>query len=746
MVVDQVNNNSKSQLSGSYSPNMYDRIKLQKPASKSTGCEKSQISKKAQSVKISDETINNFAIRKCGILVTKIDMSKHLKSMKLQVKLKNSRGRPSRNENKVETLAFLKPNPKTIKDFQKNEKILADFSKDHSDDMFDYDKAPNYVSQMSLLENSFSDQDSTPGTSPSTPGNAATEVHPTMVRNQTVETSESLEDKGDLETMEKDCEGGSYENLFGGVPPRSCKKRSTYKFNETLEYLKERDKVISKENVKIGLKNQMGENDGSDNESIVVEIQDSPVLRKSSRKRQGSVNKDSIKLCEYPVGKSDTVTVAIQDYVTLEDDTFLNDIIIDFYLTHLKHNILPSEDRGRVHIFSTMFYKALLRLPKKNAKKVASFETDPALSTPEKRHRRVAGWTKRMDLFTKDLLIFPICENSHWYLLLVVKPGLISLPVDSEERQLKGEPFVIVLDSLGRSNDRAVINIWLYLACEWEKKYGGNEEADAFNFYAGPFKSACPMKPHQQNGSDCGIYLLHYVEKIFSSVANFLQPSLPDLTNWFTEEEVGLKRGEIAQLIKSLSSEQNPGKIIKIPNINFSPSNPNKSKENSKLMEEADEMSSEAVVEPQNDLSEEVDENVFVSLKSNGGSDSESAMLPDSSSTVSQNQTNLMLKKVVGQTIQQLSPNVRDSRGVNDVPTKTHLYINDDNESEDSISSESDDNHDDIEARNSHKLIKRVKLSHFQDTESESVKMFNKFLFEGISSGDSDIFSQDENI
>jgi len=172
MVVDQVNNNSKSQLSGSYSPNMYDRIKLQKPASKSTGCEKSQISKKAQSVKISDETINNFAIRKCGILVTKIDMSKHLKSMKLQVKLKNSRGRPSRNENKVETLAFLKPNPKTIKDFQKNEKILADFSKDHSDDMFDYDKAPNYVSQMSLLENSFSDQDSTPGTSPSTPGNA----------------------------------------------------------------------------------------------------------------------------------------------------------------------------------------------------------------------------------------------------------------------------------------------------------------------------------------------------------------------------------------------------------------------------------------------------------------------------------------------------------------------------------------------------------------------------------------------
>jgi len=171
MVVDQINNNSKSHLSRSFSPNMYDRIKLRKregtvknPALKLNGWGRSQISKKPKSLKIPHITlISDLPIKKCGISVTKIDVSKYLKNMKTNSKSIR------KVQNNVESSTFLKPNPKTIKDFQNNDKILVDFSKDHSDDMFDYDKAPNYVSQMSLLENSFSDQDSTPGTAPSTP-------------------------------------------------------------------------------------------------------------------------------------------------------------------------------------------------------------------------------------------------------------------------------------------------------------------------------------------------------------------------------------------------------------------------------------------------------------------------------------------------------------------------------------------------------------------------------------------------
>jgi len=215
------------------------------------------------------------------------------------------------------------------------------------------------------------------------------------------------------------------------------------------------------------------ENTNSLDESIVIEIDDSPAIatRRSGRNARGkNTDEDNLKLCEYPVGKSDTVTVSAEDYSTLEHETFLNDIIIDFYLTYLKYEVLQAEEKDSIHIFSTMFYKRLLQSPKKNAKKVPHYETDQALTTAEKRHFRVAGWTKNVDLFSKDMVIVPICERSHWYLVVVIKPGLINIAVESEERTNNGEPFVIVLDSLGGTKTSAVTNIQQYLRCEWRKK------------------------------------------------------------------------------------------------------------------------------------------------------------------------------------------------------------------------------------------------------------------------------------
>ena len=86
------------------------------------------------------------------------------------------------------------------------------------------------------------------------------------------------------------------------------------------------------------------------------------------------------------------------------------------------------------------------------------FEKDKNLSAKAKRHMRVRGWTKKIDLFTKDLVIFPICENnSHWYLVAAVRPG-------------KVDGFIFVLDSLGGGRKKALDNIIDYLASEWEAK------------------------------------------------------------------------------------------------------------------------------------------------------------------------------------------------------------------------------------------------------------------------------------
>ena len=142
--------------------------------------------------------------------------------------------------------------------------------------------------------------------------------------------------------------------------------------------------------------------------------------------RSATALTDQCKLCEYPVGTKDSVSVCLADYKTLEYDTFLNDIIIDFYLTYLFHIILSKDDQPTVHIFSTMFYKRLNSTPKK-ASAVASYEKDVNLLPAQKKHLRVKGWTKNVNLFEKNMVIIPICEHSHWYLVIAIRPGLIKV-------------------------------------------------------------------------------------------------------------------------------------------------------------------------------------------------------------------------------------------------------------------------------------------------------------------------------
>jgi len=416
---------------------------------------------------------------------------------------------------------------------------------------------------------------------------AKTNKNKLSLRKRKSKTNSEIESKirkteSNLEDIIEGNNGEESEDMLVGTPQNSKdltlsrKKRSAEKSRKNIA--KQQSHIDTMEKESKG-------SDGSEDDLIIIDSLDSSSInngnksRKSKRKIEKNIalasgSNDCLKLCEYPVGKRDTVTVAIQDYATLEHDTFLNDIIIDFYTTYLVHNILPVEDKDTVHIFSTMFYKRLMQSPKKNAKKVAAYETDSSLKSDEKRHCRVAGWTKDVDLFSKDLIIIPICEHSHWYLLLVVKPGLITSPVRSDERTLKGEPFIIVLDSMGGTKDSAVRNIRQYLACEWKKKKcssvgDGGVVVEEYQFSATQIKTVRPRKPEQENFSDCGIFLLHYVEKVFHSVAQFFWPSLPDLSDWFTIEEIGRKRGEIADLIKCLAREQNPGTVFNYPNIKF---------------------------------------------------------------------------------------------------------------------------------------------------------------------------------
>lgn len=51
-------------------------------------------------------------------------------------------------------------------------------------------------------------------------------------------------------------------------------------------------------------------------------------------------------------------------------------------------------------------------------------EKDQKLSAAQKRHARVASWTKNVNLFDHDFIIIPINEQSHWFLAIICFPNL----------------------------------------------------------------------------------------------------------------------------------------------------------------------------------------------------------------------------------------------------------------------------------------------------------------------------------
>lgn len=45
------------------------------------------------------------------------------------------------------------------------------------------------------------------------------------------------------------------------------------------------------------------------------------------------------------------------------------------------------------------------------------------LRAAERRYNRVKRWLRDVDLFSKNYLIVPINQNTHWYILLIQNPN-----------------------------------------------------------------------------------------------------------------------------------------------------------------------------------------------------------------------------------------------------------------------------------------------------------------------------------
>ncbi|XP_071998199.1 sentrin-specific protease 6 isoform X2 [Engystomops pustulosus] len=117
------------------------------------------------------------------------------------------------------------------------------------------------------------------------------------------------------------------------------------------------------------------------------------------------------------------------------------------------------------------------------------------------------------------------------------------------------QPCILLMDSLrGPSRSTVVKTLREYLEVEWEVKKGSKR-----SFSKEYMKGSNPRVPQQNNFSDCGVYVLQYVESFFENpIQSFDLPM--NLTDWFPQQRMKTKREEIRNLILSLQELQSKDK------------------------------------------------------------------------------------------------------------------------------------------------------------------------------------------
>ncbi|KYQ54350.1 Sentrin-specific protease 7 [Trachymyrmex zeteki] len=301
-----------------------------------------------------------------------------------------------------------------------------------------------------------------------------------------------------------------------------------------------------------------------------------------------SIDDDVQTIITYPPFPAEgRMTINTRHYLCLAEDQYLNDMIIEFYLKYLTLEVLSEFDQRRTHMFSSFFYQRLI---------TPYFgETQNTVTLATERHARVQRWTRDVNIFEKDFVIVPINKYEHWFLVIICFPGLVgkvskhtktsksdsfvsyfnmgedssksvqkNKKIKTEQKEIK-IPCILIFDSLGGTKYPSVITTLRdYLSCEYVVKFGVKK-----TFSKDTIKAAYPKVPKQSNCTDCGLYLLQYVESFFKDPIKDYTLPIKTLEVWFEEIVITRKREELSNLIIKLMNNIKGNKTINLPTIKF---------------------------------------------------------------------------------------------------------------------------------------------------------------------------------
>lgn len=124
----------------------------------------------------------------------------------------------------------------------------------------------------------------------------------------------------------------------------------------------------------------------------------------------------------------------------------------------------------------------------------------------------------------------------------------------------------MIFDSLGgAARARVVATLRDYLTVEYRVKFA---EATVRNYTKANMVGNIVKVPQQLNFTDCGLFLLQYVEQFFKEPIQDFRLPIKSLLNWFPQDVVTRKREDISNLIKQLMSAQGVNDL-ELPKLDF---------------------------------------------------------------------------------------------------------------------------------------------------------------------------------
>ncbi|KAK8924116.1 putative ubiquitin-like-specific protease 2B [Platanthera zijinensis] len=234
-----------------------------------------------------------------------------------------------------------------------------------------------------------------------------------------------------------------------------------------------------------------------------------------------------------------------------------------YFTEYLQVKVQPME-KLRFHFFNCFFFR-----------KLADLDKDPeSISEGRAAYQRVRKWTRKLNIFEKDYLFIPVNFSLHWSLLVICHPGEIITFEDDDLMNSPKVPCILHMDSLKGNHKGLGDLIRSYLLEEWKGRH--SECSDDVTSRFSNLRFVHLELPQQENSSDCGLFLLHYVELFLEEAPLAFNPTkITKSSNfqlsadWFPPSEASFKRFHIRGLIYELLRDSSQKSIPTSSNEDF---------------------------------------------------------------------------------------------------------------------------------------------------------------------------------